>query len=150
MLRIFLKPVKIGLQRRALQIIMGLLTCHMMKQESFPPIHIKMLNLLGAIRDLSPFDMMTAEDEKLLKNLLVRWHEDKDISVGEVMSSMTEVSAATAYRRIISLRDKGLVKLRVDKTDKRVKFVDPTALALDYGNRIHMAIEGLVNESGSR
>lgn len=114
---------------------------------SCEPLHIRFLNLLGAIRGLSPFDMMTAEDDQLLRNLLIRWHNSQDISVGEIMNSMTEVSAATAYRRIISLRDKGLIKLRVDQTDRRVKFVDPTALALDYGDRINIALEGLLDES---
>ena len=114
---------------------------------SVEPLHIRFLNLLGAIRGLSPFDVMTAEDDQLLRSLLIRWHSTTDISVGEIMNSMTEVSAATAYRRIISLRDKGLVKLRVDQTDKRVKFVDPTDLALDYRNRINIALEGLLGES---
>lgn len=111
------------------------------------PLHIRLLNLLTAIRDLSPFDVMTAEEEQLLRDLLIRWHSTKDIPVGEIMNSMTEVSAATAYRRIISLRDKGLVQLRVDQADKRVKFVDPTALALNYGDRINIALEGLLGES---
>lgn len=111
------------------------------------PLHIRLLNLLGAIRDLSPYDVMTAEEEDLLRTLLVRWFDAGDISVGEIMHGMTEVSSATAYRRIISLRDKGLIKLRVDQTDKRVKFVDPTALALDYGDRINFALEGLLGES---
>ncbi len=114
---------------------------------SVEPLHIRFLNLLGAIRGLSPFDVMTAEDDQLLRNLLIRWYSTKDISVGEIMSGMTEVSAATAYRRIMSLRDKGLIKLRVDQTDKRVKFVDPTDLALDYRDRINSALEGLVDES---
>lgn len=111
------------------------------------PRHIRLLNLLGAIRGLSPFSMMTAEDERLLRNMLIRWHGSQNISVSEIMNGMTEVSAATAYRRIISLRDKGLVKLRVDQADKRVKYVDPTALALDYGNRMNIALEGLLDES---
>ena len=38
------------------------------------PLHIRLLNLLGAIRDLSPFDVMTAEEEELLRDLIVRWH----------------------------------------------------------------------------
>lgn len=114
------------------------------------PLHIRLLNLLGAIRDLAPFDVMTAEEEALLRSLLICWHEGHDISVGEIMRSMTEVSSATAYRRIISLRDKGLIKLRVDQTDKRVKFVDPTSLALDYGDRIHRALEGLVADGKRR
>lgn len=110
------------------------------------PLHIRLLNLLGAIRDLSPFDAMTAEEEQLLRALLIRWHETRDISISEMMVSMSEVSATTAYRRIISLRDKGLIKLGAHKMDKRVKLIRPTALALDYGKRIDLALGGLVEE----
>ena len=111
------------------------------------PLHIRLLNLLVTIRELSPFDVMTAEEDQLLQNLLIRWHHAKDMPVSEIMKSMTDVSAATAYRRLIGLRDKGLIQLRLDHRDKRVKFVDPTALAMEYGNRVNMAAEKLVVES---
>lgn len=108
------------------------------------PPHIRLLNLLGAIRGLSPFDVMTAEEEQLLRSLLVRWHEAKDISVSEIMANMTSVSATTAYRRLIGLRDKGMVHLRVDETDKRVKFVDPSKLAEEYGRQVNLAVNQLM------
>ena len=107
---------------------------------SAPP-HIRLLNLLGAIRDLAPFDLMTAEEDQLLRNLLVRWHDAKDITVSDIMKSMADVSHATAYRRLMALRDKGMVRLRLDDTDKRVKLVEPTQLASDYAKHIHTALE---------
>lgn len=108
------------------------------------PPHIRLLNLLGAIRGLSPFDVMSAEEEQLLRSLLVRWHEADDISVSDIMASMTSASATTAYRRLIALRDKGLVHLRVDAADRRVKFVEPTKLALEYGRQVNLAVEQLL------
>ena len=110
------------------------------------PPHIRLLNLLGAIRDLSPFDVMTAEEEQLLRSLLVRWHKARDIPVSEIMATMTGASATTAYRRLIALRDKGLIQLRVDAADKRVKFVDPTSLAEDYGRHVNLALNQLMAE----
>ena len=110
------------------------------------PLHIRLLDLLSAISALSPFGVMSAEEEQLLRILLVRWHEAHDISVGEIMRDMTDVSGATAYRRIISLRDKGLITLRAHQTDRRVKLIDPAPLALDYGERISLALEGLIVE----
>ena len=113
-----------------------------MKTPVAPP-HIRLLNLLGAIRGLSPFDLMTAEEEELLRDLIVRWHAAEDIAVSEIMKNLAGVSETTAYRRLISLRDKGLIHLRVDQADKRVKFVEPTKLAEDYAQRIHAALEQL-------
>jgi len=108
------------------------------------PPHIRLLNLLGAIRGLSPFDVMTAEEDQLLRCLLVRWHEAKDISVSEIMANMTGVSATTAYRRLIGLKDKGLIELRVDAADRRVKFVEPTSLAEEYARQVNLAVKQLL------
>ena len=111
------------------------------------PNHIRLLNLLGAIRGLSPFDVMTAEEDELLRDLIVRWHDAEDITVSEIMKTLAGVSETTAYRRLISLRDKGLIHLRVDAADRRVKFVEPTKLAEDYARRINMALEQLSGEA---
>ena len=72
------------------------------------PAHLRLLNLLVAVRDLSPFAVMTAEEDQLLRSLLIRWNEARNIPVSEIMNSMTGASAATAYRRLIGLRDKGM------------------------------------------
>ncbi len=114
------------------------------RMPSQTPPHIRLLNLLDAIRGLSSFAAMTAEDEQLLRHLLVRWHQSKGISVSEIMASMTGVSATTAYRRLICLRDKGLINLRVDTADKRVKFVEPTKLANEYSDRVNLAVNQLM------
>jgi DNA-binding MarR family transcriptional regulator len=99
--------------------------------------------MLNAIRQLSPFDTLNADEGLLLDALIVKWHERDDIMVSEVMSDARFGSQPTAYRRIISLRDKGLVCLRTDSKDKRVKFVEPTQLARDYMASIREGITTL-------
>jgi DNA-binding MarR family transcriptional regulator len=74
----------------------------------------------------------------------VRWHRETDISISDVIGTMSGTSPATAYRRIIKLRDKGVVQLRVDQQDRRVKFVEPTEAALQYARHVHSALEALV------
>ena len=108
------------------------------------PTYVRLFNLLNAIRDLAPFSVLTAEEDELLRSLLVRWHRETDISISDVTETMSGVSPATAYRRIIKLRDKGLVQLRVDQHDKRVKFVEPTEAALQYARHVHSALGALV------
>ena len=104
------------------------------------PLHVRLLNLLGAIRDLSPFHVLTAEEEQLLGSLIVRWHDHDNISVSHVMRDLASVSQTTIYRRLISLRDKGFVRLRTDAADKRVKFVEPTSLSDSYAAQIAKAL----------
>ncbi len=112
------------------------------------PLHIRLLNLLSAIRDMSPFNVMSAEEEELLRGLIVRWHVGEPPAVSDIMRELVGVSQTTAYRRLIALRDKGLVDLRVDQRDKRVKFVEPTALARNYAQRINRGLESLVQQAG--
>lgn len=104
------------------------------------PLHVRLLNLLSAIRDLSPFDVLTADEEQLLGNLIVRWHEQDRIAVSQIMRELGSVSQTTAYRRLISLRDKGFVHLRTDDADRRVKFIEPTPLSDHYANQIMSAV----------
>lgn len=105
------------------------------------PADIKLLNLLEAIRGLSPFDAMSADEECLLRNLIIRWHAAEDIPVSAVMNGMAGASGTTAYRRLVGLRNKGLIAFRVDQADRRVKYVEPTALAKTYQQRIRQALE---------
>lgn len=112
------------------------------------PIYVRLFNLLGAVRDISPFDVMTAEEDELLRSLLVRWHVNQTVSISDAMDAMSGVSTATAYRRVIKLRDKGLIHLRVDEDDKRVKLVEPTPTALQYAGHVHAALERLFGTRG--
>lgn len=108
-----------------------------------PPSFVRLLDMLNAIRQLSPFDTLNADEGLLLDALIVKWHERDNIMVSEVMSDARFGSQPTAYRRIIALRDKGLVCLRTDSKDKRVKFVEPTQLARDYIASISEGIKAL-------
>ena len=73
----------------------------------------------------------------------MQWHERENIMVSELMSDARFGSQPTVYRRVIALRDKGLVCLRTDSKDKRVKFVEPTKLARDYMASISDGITAL-------
>jgi hypothetical protein len=45
----------------------------------------RFLNLMSAIRDLSPFELLNAEEELLLNDLIVRWYGSATLTVGEVI-----------------------------------------------------------------
>lgn len=107
------------------------------------PSFVRLLNMLNAIRQMSPFDTLTGEECLLLDALIVEWHGRDAIKVSEVMSDTRFGSQPTAYRRIIALRDKGLVYLRTDSKDKRIKFVEPSQLARHYMASISEGITDL-------
>lgn len=104
------------------------------------PAYVRLLNVLGAIRSLCPFNTLTADEESLLHDLLIRWHEGGPLTLGEIMRDVSNASQTTAYRRVVALRDKGMVELRVDSKDRRIRFVEPTTNALDYAERLETAL----------
>lgn len=101
------------------------------------PSYVRLLNMLGAIRDLAPFKRLKPEENMLLDALIVRWHLRDRVTVSELMLSGKFGSQTTSYRRVIGLRDKGLVRFEVDESDRRVKYVEPTAVAKEYMSKIN-------------
>lgn len=99
--------------------------------------------MLNAIRQMSPFDTLNADEGLLLDALIVEWHERDNIMMSEMMSDKRFGTQPTIYRRIIALRNKGLVCLRADTMDKRVKFVEPTDLARRYMETISEGVAAL-------
>jgi DNA-binding MarR family transcriptional regulator len=98
--------------------------------------YYKFLNLLNAVRDLSSFPSLDALEERLLNTLAATWHSNMRITVVEAMNILPGTSTATVYRRLTSLRKKGLLEIQLDETDLRVKYVLPTKAATDYFSQL--------------
>ena len=108
------------------------------------PIFVRLLHLLGAIRELAPFSEMSADEEQLLGDLIIRWHRTEAIRVSDMMRDETRTSGSTIYRRLIALRDKGIILLRTDSADRRVKFVEPTDKAHAYMQQLTVNLDTLI------
>jgi hypothetical protein len=74
---------------------------------SFPP-YIRLFNLLKAIRELPPFNALTGEEELLLDDLIVQWHEHGVLKMSDLMSNAHYGPRSTVYRRLVALRIKGV------------------------------------------
>lgn len=108
-----------------------------------PPLLLRLLNLLNAIRQMSPFSELTAEEEQLLGRLVLRWHSQDSFTVGDIMREELSASPSTVYRRLVGLRDKGLAELQADPRDKRVKYIRPTALSDEYVRQLSTRLSSL-------
>jgi DNA-binding transcriptional ArsR family regulator len=117
-----------------------------MSSSNQTPAYLKLLNLISAIRELSPLQNLSADEEKILSDLAVRWHFSEKVTVGEMMQDSERVSPSTMYRRLIALRDKGLVSLPADKADRRIKFVIPTNAAKNYIKKLDEGMKNLMKE----
>ena len=105
------------------------------------PSYVRLFHLLSAIRDIATFSDMSADEERLLGELIVRWHGARAVTVSAVMHDPARASSSAIYRRLISLREKGLVAMRVDDGDKRVKLVEPTAKAKAYMRELGQSLD---------
>lgn len=116
---------------------------------SSTPSLVRLLNLMSAIRDLSPFVEMNADEEMLLDDLIIRWHNNVTLTVSEVINDTRYPSPTTAYRRLIALKDKGIIALDVALDDKRVKHIRPTKAALLYIEKLEQGVERMIVDARS-
>lgn len=110
------------------------------------PALIRLLNLIAALRELSPFRTISADEDELLRELIVRWHKGEELKVGDVIKNVSGVSHTTAYRRLVALRDKGFIEMVDHPSDGRIKFVRPGRLAQEYTEELGLVVANFVSE----
>jgi len=108
------------------------------------PIYVRLFHLLRAVREASAFSTLSADEEQLLGELIAQWHDIGPITVKEVTQGGARTSQSTVYRRLVGLRNKGLIHFRSDINDKRVKFVEPTREAKTYMRQLGSHLETLI------
>lgn len=100
------------------------------------PAHVRFLNVINALRQMSPLRGLTADESALLDELIVQWHCEREITVGSIMNGPKQESASTIHRRLVGLKEKGFVAFRASPSDKRVKYVVPTTIATSYAQEL--------------
>lgn len=122
----------------------------MVDERTTPPLLVlRLFNLLDAIRQMSPFSTLSAEEEQLLGRLVLRWHEQRPFTVSDIMHEDPSGSPSTVYRRIVGLREKGLAELRADPNDRRVRYIEPTDLSREYVRRMSDGLADLLPDRQS-
>ena len=110
---------------------------------------VRLLNLMSAIRDLSPFAQLNADEEMLFDDLIIRWHDNVTLTVSDVINDTRYPSPTTAYRRLMALKNKGIIALDVALDDKRVKHVRPTKASLLYIEKLEQGVERMIADARS-
>lgn len=90
---------------------------------------LKLLNLLVSLRQLPPLSELTGDEERLLFQLKALLDRQGALSVTDVYDLIGGKSGTTAYRQLMRLKEKGLVVVEVDDSDKRRRHVHFTDLA---------------------
>lgn len=108
---------------------------------------LRLFNLLDGIRQLSPFSALSPEEEQLLGRLVLRWHGQARFTISDIMHEDASGSPSTVYRRVVGLLDKGLAELHTDPNDRRIRYVEPTALTREYVRRMGEGLADLFPEA---
>jgi hypothetical protein len=111
--------------------------------KSLPP-YVRLFNLLKAIRELPPFNALTGEEELLLDDLIVQWHELGVLKMSDLMGNAHYGPRSTVYRRLVALRNKGLILVENDPDDKRERYVRPSEAAQSYIAQVRSGVDELI------
>ena len=66
------------------------------------PTHVRFLNVINALRQMSPLRGLTADESALLDELIVQWHYEREITVGSIMNGPKQEPASTIHRRLVA------------------------------------------------
>jgi hypothetical protein len=113
------------------------------------PAHVRFLNVMNALRKMSPLRGLTADEGVLLDELIVQWHFGRQITVGSIMNRSKLGAGSTVHRRLVGLKEKGLVAFRASPDDKRVKYVEPTTQAKSYALELERRLCGFELDLGA-
>lgn len=105
--------------------------------------YMRFLHLADAVRRMPAMPLLDAVEERLLNVLAQSWQEGRSLSVTEAVRRVEGVSERTAFRRLKTLQDKGLLSTVADPHDARVHHLRPSPRAEDYFDRMGRCIEQL-------
>ena len=97
---------------------------------------LRFVNLLHAIRQLPSFPTLDPVEERLLHELGALWHQGQRVTVLQAMEMRTAGSSSTVHRRLKGLRRKGMIDLKTDDVDGRVRYVVSTPEATNYFQKL--------------
>ena len=106
--------------------------------------YMRFLQLARAVQQLPDAPQLDANEKALLEEIVLRWFENRVMTVREAIGLSHLGSPATLHKRITRLRQKDLLKTFNQTEDKRAKYLIPTdktiALFGDFGKKMSTAI----------
>ena len=106
--------------------------------------YMRFLQLARAVQQLPDAPQLDANEKALLEEIVLRWYENRVMTVREAIGLTHLGSPATLHKRITRLRQKDLLKTFNQPDDKRAKYLIPTdktmSLFGDFGKKMNTAV----------
>ncbi|QWE10713.1 hypothetical protein [Polynucleobacter sp. es-EL-1] len=108
--------------------------------------YIRFLNLLDALDRMNPGKKLDSVEESLLDKIILSFHENQSILVGDLISLSELGSQATLHGRLKNLSALGYIKMAANQ-DGRKKEVVPSKMALKRYEELSKCLEKAVKVS---
>jgi hypothetical protein len=105
--------------------------------------YIRFLNLIDALDRMNPGKKLDAIEEGLLDNIVLSFHANQSMLVGDLISMSHLGSQATLHGRLKNLSAMGFIEM-IANDDGRKKEVVPTKIALKRYEEISKCLEKAV------
>ena len=106
--------------------------------------YMRFLQLARAVQQLPDAPQLDANEKALLEEIVLRWYENRVMTVREAIGLTHLGSPATLHKRITRLRQKDLLKTFNQPDDKRAKYLFPTDKTMtlfgDFGKKMNTAV----------
>jgi DNA-binding MarR family transcriptional regulator len=104
-------------------------------------IYLRFLSLLHAIDNSDELPQMDLESKRLLEVIAIRCEEQRPLTVTEAMALNQIASPATLHRKLDQLREMGMIDTFYEGSNRRTKYMVPTATAKRYFEQVEKALQ---------
>lgn len=108
-------------------------------------VYMRFLRLVKALEGAGSTPQMDANESALLNALAERWHAGHPMTIMQAMALSDLGSPATLHRRIMRLRQLGMIDAVEDDTDTRVRHLVLTPAAVDYFEKLSKTLRSAVS-----
>ena len=119
------------------------------KRSPLANAYLRFLHLARTVEALPGTAPMDANESALLEAVVLRWHENRPMTVREAISISVLGSPATLHKRITRLREKNFLDTYSEPGDRRAKFLVPTQQALDHFHQLGQSMQQVVQVSNA-
>lgn len=108
-------------------------------------VYMRFLRLVKALEGSGDAPQIDANESALLNALAERWHAGHPMTIMQAMALSDLGSPATLHRRIMRLRQLGMIDAVEDKSDTRIRHLVLTASAVDYFEKLSKSLRSAVS-----
>ena len=110
-------------------------------KSSLSNTYLKFFNLVQAVRQKDDLFALDPVEERLLNSFAVFWGAGKHLTATEAALIVAVVAPRTVQRRVVSLIDKGLLRVESDENDNRIKYFFATDKTNQYFAELSKCLE---------